>query len=83
MPPWGKNTRGANSVKKGWSSAQIYAGAHVSTAKQYFPRNESRDYVCPVASAALANCLIQATRRKILQVANSDLVAEKSKTLSL
>jgi len=57
-----------------------YAQVHMAAQQWNSFKNEYRHYVCPVASAALANCLIQATRRKISQVASSDLVHKTSKT---
>jgi hypothetical protein len=50
------------------SSAQKYAGRTCQHSKEAFLRMSAEITFCPVASAALANCLIQATRRKIFQV---------------
>jgi hypothetical protein len=51
-------------------SAQKYAGRTYQHSKGTFPGNGCREITLnPVASAALTNCLIQATPRKISQIA--------------
>jgi hypothetical protein len=58
-------------MQRKWQGVLRYTHvAHISTARKHFQERVPRNYVGPpVASAALAKCLIPATPRKISQIA--------------